>query len=215
MDRRRAIRICRDGEAQVKFLTLTQPVGTLMAIGAKRIETRGFRTSYRGDVAIHAAQELGGLPALMKMRGLQSTGKKQTDFLRLCLSQPFNSVLTEHMRSLEVQTINSYLDELPFGGIVCVVDLVMCLSTNGHSMQFASMDIEIKDGVVVKDERVEVSYEMPSPDSNEYAFGNYSPDRWMWFTENLRRLRAPVPCRGVQGLRDLPADIEALVRKQI
>jgi len=38
----------------VKFLTLHQPWATLIAIGAKRIETRGWRTSYRGELGIHA-----------------------------------------------------------------------------------------------------------------------------------------------------------------
>jgi hypothetical protein len=40
----------------VKVLTLTQPWATLVAIGAKRIETRSWRTSYRGPLAIHAAK---------------------------------------------------------------------------------------------------------------------------------------------------------------
>lgn len=40
----------------MKALTLTQPWASLVAIGAKRIETRSFRTSYRGTLAIHAAK---------------------------------------------------------------------------------------------------------------------------------------------------------------
>lgn len=40
----------------MKALTLTQPWATLVAIGAKRIETRSWSTSYRGELAIHAAQ---------------------------------------------------------------------------------------------------------------------------------------------------------------
>lgn len=40
----------------MKALTLTQPWATLVAIGAKRIETRSWRTSYRGALAIHAAK---------------------------------------------------------------------------------------------------------------------------------------------------------------
>lgn len=40
----------------MKALTLTQPWATLVAIGAKRIETRSWRTSYRGRLAIHAAK---------------------------------------------------------------------------------------------------------------------------------------------------------------
>jgi len=42
----------------VKAITLTQPWATLVAIGAKRIETRSWRTHYRGPLAIHAAKAL-------------------------------------------------------------------------------------------------------------------------------------------------------------
>lgn len=40
----------------MKALTLTQPYATLVAIGEKRLETRSWRTSYRGPLAIHAAK---------------------------------------------------------------------------------------------------------------------------------------------------------------
>lgn len=41
----------------MKTLTLTQPWATLVAVGAKRIETRCWKTSYRGPLAIHAAKD--------------------------------------------------------------------------------------------------------------------------------------------------------------
>ena len=37
-------------------ISLWEPWATAIAIGAKQIETRGWATSYRGPVAIHAAQ---------------------------------------------------------------------------------------------------------------------------------------------------------------
>lgn len=40
----------------MKALSLTQPWATLVAIGAKRIETRSWRTKYTGPLAIHAAK---------------------------------------------------------------------------------------------------------------------------------------------------------------
>lgn len=40
----------------IKALTLTQPWATLVAVGAKRIETRSWSTNYRGPLAIHAAK---------------------------------------------------------------------------------------------------------------------------------------------------------------
>lgn len=42
----------------MKAITLTQPWATLVAIGAKRIETRSWSTSYRGPLAIHAGKGL-------------------------------------------------------------------------------------------------------------------------------------------------------------
>lgn len=45
----------------MKALSLWQPWATLIAIGAKRIETRGWSTHYRGPLAIHASK--GGLRA--------------------------------------------------------------------------------------------------------------------------------------------------------
>lgn len=40
----------------MKAISLTQPWATLIAIGAKRIETRSWNTAYRGRLAIHASK---------------------------------------------------------------------------------------------------------------------------------------------------------------
>lgn len=40
----------------MKTLSLTQPWASLVAVGAKRVETRSWTTSYRGPIAIHAAK---------------------------------------------------------------------------------------------------------------------------------------------------------------
>lgn len=45
-------------EPPLKAITLTQPWASLVAKGAKRIETRSWRTRYRGPLAIHAAKAL-------------------------------------------------------------------------------------------------------------------------------------------------------------
>jgi hypothetical protein len=44
----------------MKAITLTQPWASLVAIGAKRIETRSWKTAYRGPLAIHAAKAFPG-----------------------------------------------------------------------------------------------------------------------------------------------------------
>ena len=40
----------------MKAITLTQPWASLVAVGAKTIETRSWSTNYRGPLAIHAAK---------------------------------------------------------------------------------------------------------------------------------------------------------------
>src|SRR3954466_13347819 len=42
----------------MKCLTLMQPWATLIAVGAKRVETRSWATAYRGPLAIHASVRL-------------------------------------------------------------------------------------------------------------------------------------------------------------
>lgn len=88
----------------MKILTLTQPWASLVAIGAKRIETRSWGTGYRGDIAIHAAKGLGPVGGTMGL-------------LELCASPPFAEVLARH-----------HLDpgQLPRGAVVAVVRLARC-----------------------------------------------------------------------------------------
>ena len=59
----------------MKTISLTQPWATLVAVGAKKIETRSWQTSYRGPILIHASK---GFPAWA---------------IRLCLDEPFLTVL--------------------------------------------------------------------------------------------------------------------------
>lgn len=92
----------------MKALTLTQPWATLVAIGAKRVETRSWQTSYRGPLAIHAAKGVGSVGG---KRGLDD----------LCTSDPFFGVLIDA----------GYRDgkPLPLGAIVATCELVDCVPT--------------------------------------------------------------------------------------
>ena len=87
----------------MKAITLHQPYATLIAIGAKRIETRGWRTRYRGSLAIHAAQAF----------PLESRA--------LCSREPFCSALQRGGYASP--------DALPRGAVVATCRLVDCLPT--------------------------------------------------------------------------------------
>ncbi|HUB98847.1 MAG TPA: hypothetical protein VMS11_03375 [Solirubrobacterales bacterium] len=96
----------------MKAITLTQPYATLVAIKAKRFETRSWSTRYTGPLAIHAGKGLGPVGG---ERGLRA----------LCESEPFRGVLT--------QTGFADPRDLPRGVIVATCELVDCLETAGLS----------------------------------------------------------------------------------
>ncbi len=101
----------------MKAITLYQPHATLMAIGAKKVETRPRRWKHRGPVAIHAGANTG--------------------WLHLCTKEPFRSVLA-------AAGFRSPAD-LPLGKVVALVDMYACLSTD--SLTFTGGSIEDQEGV--------------------------------------------------------------------
>jgi len=89
----------------MKCLSLWQPWATLIAIGAKRIETRSWETPYRGPLLIHAAKRHDG------------------DSLSLIADEPFRRALINERRSL--------ICDLPFGAIIAIAHLDRILTIGG------------------------------------------------------------------------------------
>jgi hypothetical protein len=143
----------------VKAITLYAPWAHLIAIGAKRHETRSWPCDdYRGPIAIHA-------------------GKKTDDLPRF-----WEALFTEPL-----QAAGYFLpEELPLGCVVAVAMLTDCIPTS---------DMEI-------------------PGPPEVEFGDFSPGRWAWKLENIKRLDPPIPARGYQKLWDwdAPPEVEALLK---
>lgn len=100
----------------MKGLTLSQPWATLVAVGAKKLETRNWRTSYRGPLAIHAGKGLGGI-----QRPDGGPGREE-DLAALIATEPFRTALQE---------VSIYeAAELPRGQIVAVCSLEAILTTD-------------------------------------------------------------------------------------
>src|SRR2546429_7777378 len=83
----------------MKALTLTQPWATLVAIGAKRIETRSWKTSYCGPLATPAAKKY---PRTAQM---------------VAISSPF----------IEPLNRAGYLPDIPLGAVVAICHLTNCI----------------------------------------------------------------------------------------
>jgi len=98
----------------MKALTIIQPWATLIAIGAKKIETRSWATKYRGPLAIHAGMNRD----FCNMRG--------KDYI--CGTEPFLSVLTKHLEALEP---NRVLGFMPLGAVIAICNLVGCAPVTG------------------------------------------------------------------------------------
>mgnify|MGYP001590479018 CR=1 FL=1 len=94
------------GTKHMKALTLTQPWATLVAIGAKRMETRSWQTKYRGPLAIHAAKGFSESARLLLYR------------------EPFVSC-TE----FEPPQGWGHFNLVPTGAIIAVVDLMDVIPT--------------------------------------------------------------------------------------
>jgi hypothetical protein len=95
----------------MKALSVLQPWATLIAIGAKRIETRSWRAPYRGRIAIHASKSF---PRWCK---------------DLCLQEPFVGALLRGIYGHEKPLLANLLEiqTLRLGMVLCTVDLIDCV----------------------------------------------------------------------------------------
>ena len=153
----------------IKALSLWQPWSSLMAIGAKKIETRSWSTPYRGLIAIHAA-------------------KRFQEMERLLLGQTrFFNALTADREPGDVIATAELADSLPLGCFVAVGRLNHCISTT-HGAMF-----------------------IPPKTDDEFWFGDYSEDRFMWVFNEIWKLSAPVYSRGQQGLWTLEEGVKDVI----
>lgn len=173
----------------MKIISLWQPWASLVACGAKRFETRSWKTPYRGRLAIHAAK----------------TWSYQ--LYNICRTEPFKTVLGKH--GLAVPCWNGGKlprpVAMPFGAIVAVAELTSCIPTSA-----CRQDSDEKNALVISQLGDEVYW----MGRNEWAFGDYMRGRFAWQLSGVQLLADPIACVGMQGLRDVPADIAGQVREK-
>jgi hypothetical protein len=157
----------------MKALTLTQPYATLVAIRAKRIETRSWATKYRGPLAIHAAAGLGPVGGWKGLYALTRT-------------QPFKAVLEA---GAAAGLVPAYDEDLPRGAIVAVCELVEVVRIGDEEMVYPRRRNDAW-----------IDWHVPPVGAAEYAFGDYAPGRHAWLLADIRALPEPVPAHGAQRL---------------
>lgn len=165
----------------MKCISLWQPWATLIAIGAKRIETRSWETLHRGPIAIHAAK------------------KRSLELDRMCVTSPFAEALGVRMHGRQIlYKCGEKHEPMPFGCIVAVASLVKVVRTEAVTFaRHSGAPLKVLDAGA----DVMVEYR---PDDAEMAFGDYSPGRFAWLLADVKPFPAPLPWRGEQGMFDVP-----------
>lgn len=94
----------------MKAISLWQPWASAVVRGSKRIETRSWKTNYRGPLAIHAAKR-----------------RKVTELIGFGACWAWCGALGFIMSGAKLY------DRLPFGAIIGMVDLVDCRETGSFT----------------------------------------------------------------------------------
>jgi hypothetical protein len=156
----------------MKALTLTQPWASLVAIGAKQIETRSWSTNFRGPLAIHAAK---GFP-----RGAQDFTYEKA--VRDCLlAGPLEiKVYRSRYSGGGIYRLDT---QLPRGAVVATCNLLDCVPTEARGCLAG------------------VFSDYPELDTpQEQAFGDFSAGRWCWVLEDIKMFPKAIPAKGALGL---------------
>ncbi|WP_318249340.1 ASCH domain-containing protein [Paenibacillus sp. alder61] len=210
----------------MRCITIRQPWATLIAIGEKRLETRGWKTNYRGELAIHAG--------------------KRVD-LAACLTEPVRSLLAASGYTAA---------NLPTGAVVAIARLAGCHPVVANDGETAVLNVReggsggcgevgergkagrggdggdgrnggsgrnggggrngvgsgdgkdsgnggySEDGRDCRDRENRENRENRAlvVTGQEYRFGDFALGRYGWELVEVRKLPEPVPAAGKQGL---------------
>lgn len=115
----------------MRALSLHQPWASLMAVEAKRNETRGRPLAYVGELAIHAAKF--------------KFGEDVPCYAQAALTWLWS--LRDQFPHYGSNVRDLYY-ALPFGAVVCVVDKTGCVSTdddNGYDRSLTEQELQLGD----------------------------------------------------------------------
>lgn len=119
----------------MKTLSLTQPWATLVAIGAKRVETRSWNAKYSGPLAIHAAKSFPGWAkdCCSERVFLRALGWPTPSDSRVGITQDWMDLLTRNIKAL------------PLGCVIGTVTLLGCRFTEDVVGQLSEQEVALGD----------------------------------------------------------------------
>mgnify|MGYP001351714337 CR=1 FL=1 len=157
----------------IKALTVYEPWASLIALGEKKIETRGWYTKYRGPLAIHAAKKYPG---------------------DIVFQEPFYSALSPLHDGDGIM--------FPGPCIIAVAELVNCWYIVHHPGTNVDRAKHISIGAesLTTDKHAPDFADYIVPTEQEMLFGDWTPGRYAWQLENVHRLAEPIPAKGRQRI---------------
>jgi hypothetical protein len=175
----------------MKALSLWQPWASAIAVGAKRIETRHWQTSYRGPLLIHAAKTLSGAGIIC------------------CDTEEFWAGVFKDFPAAQQGLLSGnphdLIRALPLGALIAVAELVAIRPTS--QFRIGELEQTCDDGDFSRhpDRWAKATGFLFT--AQERALGDYSPGRYGWVLANVRALPQPIPYKGAQGLFTVPETI--------
>jgi hypothetical protein len=130
----------------MKTLTLTQPWATLVAVGAKKIETRSWWTKYRGPLAIHAAK----------------------NYPRWAQEMTMHPDFSQALADAEI-----YSYRLPTGSVVAICDLIGCWPILKPGYRY--LDPDLKPPVKIPPGSPELTFGNYTPGRSAWILENVRP----------------------------------------
>lgn len=164
----------------MKAITIWQPWASLLAIGAKKYETRSWATNYRGPIAIHAAKKD---PCMISFIGLDEFDAAASEALEKA-GQSYTWCL------------------LPKGKIIATAELVnvwYIVAHPGTNIDIAK-HIPIGAESMTNDKHATDFSDYFVPTEQEILFGDWTPGRYAWELANVKMLPEPIPAKGQQRI---------------
>lgn len=107
----------------MKALSLWQPHVAAIALGLKPWETRGWSTTYRGPLALHAAKREWNDVGDWHSRARTLMGKRIADLVAERFPDLIGTARAIEMGNLIIERM------LAFGAMICIAELVDCVPT--------------------------------------------------------------------------------------
>lgn len=200
--------ICRQVDCPVpvdhlhrpRALSLWQPWASLIAVGAKTIETRGWSTTYRGPLLIHAAATIDGVRTLEFDYEDGWTVGALNDTPHVFCRQRIDGEMV-----VQRYTDGDGPHPLPLGAVVAVCTLadVVPIEELGWTGLWVGWAWQGANGSC---ERHSSSAKDPAGgrrvvvNADQRPYGDFAPGRYAWLLADVRPLTPPVPAQGRQGL---------------